>query len=52
MYMESEIDDNTSKRLTVTAKKTHKTVAIMKREGNKETVTYTNVTPPLHQVRW
>lgn len=47
----SEIHENKSRRLIVTAKKTHKTVAIMKREGNKETVTHTNVTPPLHHVR-
>lgn len=51
MSTESEIHENTSRRLIVTAKKTDKTVAIMKQEGNKETVTFTNVTPPLHHER-
>lgn len=51
LLMESEIHENTSRRLIVTEKKTQKTVAIMKREGNKETVTNTNITPPLNHVR-
>lgn len=44
MSKESKFYDNWSRHLTVTAKKTHKTVTILKPEGNKNPYAY--VAPP------